>query len=159
MAAFGCFLVSTLWAQAKQAQDKQAQDKQLQEYVDMMRKNLRTERQATVDQAMGLEAGDKAKFWTVYEKYQAEMKTVWDQRIANIQKYGDNYDKMTDAVADELAIKMMDIESQRTAIRKKYYPQMKAALGARVAARFLQVEVVLDHLLDLQIGAEIPLIK
>ena len=154
MAALGCLLVSSVWAQGQQVQDKQ-----MQAYVDMMRKNLRTERQATVDQAMGLEAGDKAKFWAVYEKYQGEMKTVWDQRIANIQKYGDNYDKMTDAVADELAIKAMDIESQRAAIRKKFYAQMKTALGARNAARFLQVEIVLDHLLDLQIGAEIPLIK
>ena len=154
MAALGCLLISTLWAQGQQAQDKQ-----LQAYVDMMRKNLRTERQSIVDQAMELDAGGKAKFWTVYEKYQGELKTVWDQRLANIKKYGDNYEMMTDAVADELAIKAMDIDSQRAAIRKKYYTQMKTALGAKAAVRFLQIEVVLDHLLDLQIGAEVPLIK
>jgi predicted N-acyltransferase len=154
MAALGCLLISTLWAQGQQAQDKQ-----LQAYVDMMRKNLRTERQSIVDQAMELDAGGKAKFWTVYEKYQGELKTVWDQRLANIKKYGDNYEMMTDAVADGLAIKAMDIDSQRAAIRKKYYTQMKTALGAKAAVRFLQIEVVLDHLLDLQIGAEVPLIK
>jgi len=73
-------------------------------------------------------------------------------------KYADNYEKMTDATADEIALRAMDIDSQRAAIRKKYYGQMKTALGARAAARFLQTEATLDCLMDLQIGAAIPLI-
>jgi hypothetical protein len=156
MAAVGCVLVSTMSAQGQQTPDKQ-----MKAYVDLLRKDLRTERQTVVDQAMGLEAADKAKFWTVYDKYQGEIKTLWDQRIANIMayaKYVDNDEKITDAAADGLALKAIDIDSQRAAIRKKYYGQMKTALGARVAARFLQVEVMLDHLMDLKIGSEIPLI-
>jgi hypothetical protein len=151
--ALGCFFVSTMWAQGQQTQDQQ-----IKAYVDMLRKDLRTEKQAAVDQAMGLEAADKAKFWTVYEKYQEEVKAVWDQRLVNILKYSANYEKITDTVADEIALKAMDIDSQRVTIRKKYYGQMKTALGARAAARFLQTEVMLDHLMDLQIGSAIPLI-
>jgi hypothetical protein len=154
MAAVGCLLVSTAWAQEQQARDEQ----QMKAYIDMMRKDMRTQKQSIVDKAMGLEAGDKAKFWAVYDKYQGDVKALWDQRIANIKKYADNYEKMTDAIADEIAMKSMDIDSQRAAIRKQYYGQMKTALGARVAARFLQTEAMLDHLIELQIGAEIPLI-
>jgi len=108
-----------------------------------------------VDQAMRLEAGNKAKFWTVYEKYQAEMRILVDQRIANAKKYTDNAGDMTDSVADEIAAKSLDLESQRTAIRKKYYVQMKAALGGRIAARFLQTEVLLDDLFELQVAPQI----
>jgi len=153
MAAAGCLLVSAAWAQGQQTQDEQ-----MKAYVDMMRKDLRTQKQAIVDQAMGLEAGDKAKFWTVYEKYQGEVKALWDQRLANIKKYADNFEKMTDVIADEIALKAMDIDSKRAAIRNKYYGQMKTTLGARVAARFWQTEAMLDHLIELQLGAEIPLI-
>jgi hypothetical protein len=153
MAAVGCLLVSSAWAQQQQTRDEQ-----MKAYIDMMRKDIRAERQTVVDQAMGLEAGDKAKFWTVYDKYQGEVKALWDQRLANIKKYADNYEKMTDVIADEIAAKSMDVDSQRAAIRKKYYGQMKAALGARVAARFLQTEMMLDSLLELQIGSELPLI-
>lgn len=148
----GCFLLSVAWAQ-----EQQAREEQMKAYIDMMRKDVRAQRQSVVDQAMGLEAADKAKFWTVYDKYQGEMKVLWDQRLANIKKYSDNFDKMTDTTADEIALKAMDIDSQRAAIRKKYYGQMKATLGARVAARFLQTEVMLDDVLELQIGAEVPL--
>lgn len=154
LAVMGCFLVSIMWAQGQKTQTDQ-----INAYFDVIRKDLRAEKQSLVDQAMALEAGGKAKFWSVYEKYQAEVKTLWDQRLANITKYAANVDTMTDTVAEELASKMMDIEAQRTVIRKKYYQQMKTALGARIAARFLQVEAILDHLYDLQIGAEIPLIK
>lgn len=153
MAAVGCFGVSTAWAQGQQTRDEQ-----MKAYVDMMRKDLRTERQSVVDQAMGLDAGDKAKFWAVYDKYQGEVKALTDQRLTNIKKYSDNYEHMTDAIADEIALKSMDIDSQRSAILKKYYGQMKTALGARAAARYVQVEVMLDYLIGLQIGAEIPLI-
>ncbi len=154
MAVISTFLVPAIWALVEQAQDRQ-----MSEYIDIMRKDAREQKQSLVDQAMGLEAGDKAKFWAVYDKYQGEIKTLWDQRIVNIQKWADNTENMTDKIADEIALKAMDIDSQRAGIRKKYYEQVKTALGGRVAARFLLTEVVIDHLIDLQISSAIPLIK
>jgi len=150
-------VVGTLLVPALQAQSSQAEEQQLKAYIDMMRKNLRTEKQSIVDGAMELEAADKAKFWDVYSKYQTELTALWDQRLKNVETYADNFEKMTDAVADQLVAKALDIEQQKTALKKKYYGMMKAALSARVAARFLQVETALDHLVDLQLGTEIPL--
>ncbi len=147
------WLVTTLaWAQAPE-------DKSTQAYIDLFRKDLRVEKQSLVDQAMGLEAAQKAQFWTIYEGYQNELNAIWDQRLANIKKYADNFDKMTDPVADELASKMMDIEGQTTALRKKYYAEFKAKMGARVAARFLQTEATIGALMDIQIGTRIPIIQ
>ncbi len=153
MAAVGCLFISSAWVQGQQTREEQ-----MKAYLDVMRKDVRVERQNIVDAAMGLEAGDKVKFWAVYEKYQAETKGLVDQRLANIKKYAENYQNMTDAIADEIATKAMEFDSQRAAIRKKYYGQMKAALGARAAGRFLQTEIMLDDLLELQVGSQIPLI-
>ena len=125
----------------------------------MMRKDLRMQKQSIVDQAMGLEAAQKAQFWGIYDTYQKELNGIWDQRIANIQKYADNYENMTDPIADELALKAIDIAQQTVTLRKKYYNQMKAAMGARVAARFLQTEAMLGNIIDLQIGSQIPLVQ
>jgi hypothetical protein len=148
------WLITALaWAQAP------ADNKSTQAYIDLMRKDLRTEKQSLVDQAMGLEAAQKAQFWTIYEGYQKGMSAIWDQRIANIKKYADNFEKMTDVVADELATKMLDIEGQRTALRKKYYAEYKAKMGAGIAARFLQTEATIGALMDLQIGSQIPIIQ
>jgi hypothetical protein len=127
--------------------------------MDLIRKDIRTEKQSVVDQAMGLEAGDKAKFWPIYEKYQKEQSGLWDRRIANIKKYAESYPNVPDGVADQLATNALETEQQASAVRRKYYSQMKAALGPKVAARFLQVEGALNHLMELQVMSEIPLIK
>ena len=148
------FLVSIGWTQ-----EQASQDEQIKAYIEMIRKDVRTERNTIVDQAMDLEPAGKAKFWGIYDKYAKEIKSLWDQRLANIMKYADNYDKMTDEIADELAATALELESQRLAVQKKYYGQMKAALGARVAVRFLQIEATLNDILDLQIGSEIPLME
>jgi hypothetical protein len=112
-----------------------------------------------VDQAMELEAAQKSQFWAIYKDYQAELDLLGDQRVANIKKYAENFTKMTDQAADEIALKALDIESQRTALKKKYYAVYKGKMGARVGARFLQTETILGNILDLQISSEIPLLK
>ena len=144
------------WAQAP-AKAAPSQDDQIKAYVDILRKDVRGEWQSIVDQAMGLEPGDKAKFWGVYDGYQKEMKALWDRRLANIKLYAQNFDKLTDPVADNIAAAAMANEQDNVAIRNKYYGQMKAALGPKVAARFWQVETMLGQLIGLQVGAEIPL--
>jgi hypothetical protein len=148
----GCLVIANAFTQAPSEKDAKA-------YSDLLRKDLRTQKQSLVDQAMGLEAAQKAQFWTIYEGYQKELSAIWDQRVANIKKYADNFDKMTDIIADELANTMLSIEGQRTALRKKYYAEYKAKMGARVAARFLQTEATIGAMMDIQIGTQIPIIQ
>ena len=150
-------LAAALFAGVPWAQGPASQEDQMKAYVNMLRKDVRGEWQSIVDQAMGLEAGDKAKFWGVYDGYQKEMKALWDRRLANIKLYAQNFDKMTDPVADKIASAAMANEQDNVALRSKYYGLMKATLGSKAAARFWQVETLLGQLISLQIGAEIPL--
>jgi hypothetical protein len=152
LVAAGFLLSGPTWAQV-------ANPNEVKAYIDLMRKDMRKEKQSIVDQAMELDAAQKAQFWAIYADYQAALDKIWDQRIANINMYADNVDKMTDAISDQLATKMVDLEGQRTALRKKYYDVYKQKMGARIAARFLQVEFSLACLIDLQLAAEIPLLQ
>jgi hypothetical protein len=152
-------LFATAWFLTGVASAQTAKDKEFQIYMDLMRKDIRTQKQSLVDQGMELEAAQKSQFWGIYDGYQKALTTIGDQRVANIKKYADNIDKMTDVIADELAVKMIDIEAQRTALKKKYYAEFKAKMGARLAARFLQVETTIGLLLDLQIASEVPILQ
>ena len=140
-----------------QTADKATADKTIKDYTDLLRKDLRKEKSAVVDLAMGLDSGQKTKFYPIYEKYENELKLIWDKRLANIKKYAENYPKVSDAVADELVASADASQAARSALLKKYYGQMKAAFGAKVAARFLQVENAISNLIDLQLSSEIPL--
>lgn len=147
-------LLATTIAFGQQAADPQGQ---MKAYMEALRKDLRTEKQSVVDAAMGLEAADKAKFWGVYEKYQGEVTKLWDSRLANIKKYADNFETLSPAVADELVSGTLANHQQFLAILKKYHPLMKTALGAKAAARFVQVEMTLNSLMNVQVGAQLPL--
>jgi hypothetical protein len=157
IAAAALFLVAASAPSALAQQPTADQQAQMKAYMDAMRKDLRTERQAIVDQAMGLDAGEKAKFWGVYEKYQTEVKALWDKRIAGIKKYADNFETITPAMADELAAGAIANQEQALALIKKYHPLMKQAVGSKAAARFAQVEHTLNSLGNVQIGSNIPL--
>lgn len=144
-----------LWAQPAGAPGNET----FKALLDAARKDLRTEKQAMIDQAMALDAGDKAKFWTIYQNFQKELDPIWDGRLANFRKYAENYQNMTDGVADQLVASALDNEQQLTALKKKYHAQFKAALGARPAARWLQAETTVGTLAMLQLLSEVPLLR
>lgn len=146
-------LATGLFAQGSGQAQKTQED-----YMKLMRSDLRREKASIVDQAMGLEASQKAKFYTVYSAYEKELSALFDKRFNDIKTYAANYPDVSDAVADQLVAAAMANQAARADLWKKYYPQMKAALGSKVAARFLQVENTLAQMIDLQLSAELPLI-
>ncbi len=132
---------------------------QMNKLIEMLRKDVRTDVHAIFEGAMGLETADKAKFWTVFAPYETQTKGLWDRRIAGIKKYADNYTKMTPAVAAELGTTVLAIEQDTATLRKATYGKMSAALGPIVAARFLQLDYLIGHLLGIQMGADLPLMN
>ena len=158
--ALVCFALPLAIAQnAPPPPSSQSAQAQENAYAELLKKDLARDKNTIVEQAMTLDPADKAKFWSIYDGYQKEMKGVWDQRIANIKKFADSYNNMTDPVADQLATTALANDAQTLAIRKKYYTAMKQAINAKAAARFLQVESALGQVIGLQIASEVPLIK
>jgi hypothetical protein len=82
-----------------------------------------------------------------------------DEKLKGIQEFAANYATLTDAMADSLATRALDIESRRTALKQKYHTRLKAALSPRTAARFLQIENQIQLLIDLQIVAALPIVQ
>jgi hypothetical protein len=108
---------------------------------------------------MGLtEAEDKA-FWPLYRDYDREMATLGDERVALIAEYANNYSNLTDAVAETLAAKALDLEARRQATKAKHFARIKNALSPRTALRFLQIEQQLLLIIDLQISAALPIVQ
>jgi hypothetical protein len=143
-------------AQSTAAETK---DQNLRAYVELLRSDVRGQKVAIITQMMGFsEAEDKA-FWPIYREYDLELSKLNDERVTLIQEYADNYTKVTDAVADKLATKVLELESRRNALKSKYYERVKSALSATTAARFLQVENQLLMIIDLQIASVLPIVK
>jgi len=131
----------------------------LRAYVELLRSDLRSQKVALLTEMMEFTEAEDTKFWPIYREYDLGLSKINDDRIALIQEYATNYEKMTDAVADRLARGALDLEARRNALKLQFYERFKTALSARTAARFLQVENQLLMILDLQISAALPIVK
>ena len=133
------------------------QKKNVQEYIELLRSNVRQEKAQIMGAVMQLSADDAAKFWPIYAEYNTELTKVNDQRVANIEEYARSYNQLTDEKADELVQNAMRYQKMRSELLAKYYDRVKQSLGGVTAARFLQVESQLLLIIDLQIAASLPL--
>ena len=146
-------------AQSAQSQSQQAKTLNLSAYAELLRSDVRAEKVAIITEVMGFTEAEDAAFWPIYREYDAEMAKLGDERVALIADYAKNYEQMTDAVADGLATKALDLARRRQAVEAKYYDRVKAVLKPRQALRYLQVEHQLLLLIDLQIAASLPIAK
>jgi len=156
------FLASLLVVEAARAQDKMpptvADNQNIQEYVELLRSDVRQQKAEIMGSVMQLSAGDAAKFWPLYSEYDTELTKLNDLRSANIREYTRTYGQMTDDKADELIQKAMAYDKQRSELLTKYYDRVKQSLGGITAARFVQVEHQLLLIVDLRIASELPIV-
>ena len=147
-------------AQAPQSgTDQQTRTKNLAEYAELLRSDIRAQKVAIITEVMEFSDDEAGKFWPIYRDYDAEMSKLGDERVSLIADYAKNFDTLTDADADKLASRAIDLDGRRRAALAKVYDNVKKALGAKTAMRFLQVEHQLLLLIDLQIASSLPIAR
>ena len=167
--AIACLLpmlaASRGWAQEtapsatpKAAATPSARKQNMDEYIKLMRSDVRQQKAEMMGVMMALSAADATKFWPIYNEYDAQLTKLNDQRVENIKEYARTYTQMTDEKADELIKSAMAYQNQRSELLAKTYDNVKQAVGAITAARFVQVEHQLLLIIDLQIASELPIV-
>ncbi|HSN23627.1 MAG TPA: hypothetical protein VLS45_05585 [Methylomicrobium sp.] len=127
--------------------------------LKMFRFSLRMDKLNFVKQAMALSPEQEDKFLDQYYRYDIELKKLNDERLEIIKEYAANFDKITDKEADKLVKRSLSFRKQRNALLEKYYGKIAKATTKVIAARFLQVESVLQGTSDVAIGSSIPLME
>ena len=135
------------------------EDQNIRAYIELLRSDVQKSKAQIMGEVMHFDADDATKFWPIYKEFQSELAKLGDTLSALIKKYAENYESMTDEIADQLANQLLDIERDRTDLKRKYYQRFKVALDPITAARFLQVENQLERVVDLQIAAQLPVIN
>ena len=167
LAAFACLASGLAFAQSQPvarpttqpapSAQSAPQQQNVKEYITLLRKDVRSQKFAVMNDVMQLDLEQSAKFWPIYREYDAEAAKINDLRVANIQEYARTYSHLTDAQADALIQKALSYQKQRGDLLAKYYDRMKQSVGAVTAARFVQVENQLLQIIDLQIESSLPL--
>jgi len=134
-------------------------DQNLRAYTELLRSDVRSQKVAIITEMMDFTEAEDEAFWPIYREYDTELSALNDQRIKLIADYAKNYDTMTNEAADRIAHGALDFEAKRSALKLKYFDKVKAALSAKQAARFLQIENQILMIIDLQISAALPIVE
>jgi len=131
--------------------NSEAEQKNKDYYIELVRRDVRQDARNIIGEQMALKQAEADKFWPIYDRYEAELKRLGDEKLALINDYADNYKSMTDAKAGELTSKAIDLDIRRTSLLQQYLPDFQKALTNRRAAQFYQIELPLLKIVDLQI--------
>ncbi|RLD66116.1 MAG: hypothetical protein DRI95_07280 [Bacteroidetes bacterium] len=129
------------------------------DYVEMMRSVLKTEKKAAIVEAMQLTDAESAPFWELYKEYNDKMYTAQNKRIKAIKDYADNYENLSDEKADEIWNLVLKFKQESAKLQKSYYKKFKKILPTAKAVRYFQVENKIEALIAANLALEIPLVE
>jgi len=149
----GLVLFAGVFAAAVPAQ-AQSQNEQ---YMELLRQDLRTGKIEIMTEAMALTDEQGEVFWPIYREYQTKLSTIGDKRIAMIKDYAENYENMTDEKAGEIVKNWFGQQKDRLSLLEKTAKKVAKGTDSIIAARVIQVDNAVNMLVDLQIASELPL--
>jgi hypothetical protein len=158
----GCLLIAALGMQPalSQEQPKSPDEKaQVTEEIRLTREKINNERQALVTRGMDLTPGEMQRFWPLYREYRLAASKVGDRIVTLITTYADNYQNLTDTVANKLLSEFVRVEAERARLKAQYLPKFKKVLPPRKVVRFYQIENKLDTALLADMAEAIPLAR
>lgn len=127
--------------------------------VNLLRKNLRSQRKQLIAANLQLSDAEAAKFWPVYDQYVTELMAINDKKFAVIQDYADNWGKLTDQQSLMLIRQWTDFDMQISQLRQKYVPIVAKALGGKKTATFMQLDRRIAMMVELQVASQMPLVQ
>ena len=127
--------------------------------IDLMRKDIRSQKKQLIAQNLKLTDTEATKFWPIYDQYTAELVKINNKKYTVIQEYADRYGTLTDEEAKSLMGKWMDVDIAAAQLRARYLPIVSQAIGGRKGATFAQLDRRVSLMIELQLASQVPLVQ
>jgi Spy/CpxP family protein refolding chaperone len=143
---------------AKASASNDASQASADDFVNLLRKDIRSQKKQIIAENMELSDAEAQKFWPVYDQYAAELSRIYDVKIALLKDYTDNYSSMTGEQAESYIRKRAEVEQSMMQLRLKYMPAFRKVLSGRETALFYQLDWRLGLAIDVEL-VQVPLIN
>ncbi len=127
--------------------------------LDVLLSTIRANRKALIAVNLALTDEQAARFWPVYDRYQAEMSAVGDRLAALVKDYIANFRDLSNERALKLTEDYLAAEADRVQVRRTYLGEFAKILPGRTVARFYQIDNKMDAVLRYDIAATVPVIE
>jgi len=144
------------------AQEQGQQDQKVvipESYIALIRSDVQTQKTAILEQNLILSEDEARKFWPLRRNFENDLEKLGDERLDVIRDYAKNWHQLSQETAKSLGNRLLAYHKKRVELAQKYFQRISKELSPTIAAKFFQIELQLEDLLDLVIGSEIPLIR
>jgi hypothetical protein len=131
----------------------------LREVTTLARQKVRAEKVQIISQNIFLKDDEAARFWPVFNDYNAALEKLLDERVAILQLYAETYHKMDDESATAMAERVFNLEEKRTQLKRAWFKKFAQVVPPKKAAQFFQLENQINAALDLQLLGSLPRIQ
>jgi len=128
------------------------------DFIELLRKDIRSQKKQIIAENMDLSDAEAEKFWPVYDQYAAELSRIYDTKIALLNDYAENYSSMTGEQAENYIRKRAEVEQSIMQLRLKYMLAFRKVLSGRETALFYQLDWRLGLAIDVEL-VQVPLIN
>jgi len=129
------------------------------DYIEMERTVLQTERKAVVADAMMFTDEEAKVFWPLYNEYHEKAYQIKTTSVEIIIDYAENFESLSDEKADELMTRSFKTKTDMLKLEKTYFKKFKKILSPSKAVRYFQVENKIEAMIAAQLAMEIPLVE
>ncbi len=147
-ALLGAWLAAAGFAAAQSARDS----------IEMIRADLKADRNALIAEAMNLTDAESQAFWPIYRNYRAEVEKATDRLVKLVLEYADVYPNVPETKAKEMLEQYTKVETQVLGIKRKYFKKLGNVLPASKVVRFAQLDNRFDLGTRLGLAASIPIL-
>ena len=126
---------------------------------DALRQAAATDKRALIEKNMQLSADEAKKFWPIYDEYQRDLDRIVQKQNRAVLDYVNGESSMTDANARRIAKEVIAADGEEQKLRERTAKKLAAALPAKKAVRFLQIENKLRALNRYDLAERIPLVR
>ena len=128
-------------------------------FVDLLRSDLRADKEKIVELALDLDKTEADVFWPIYGDYEKEVMAIGDRTVDLLKRYPDAVNLTGTETLRPLSAEWFKVQEDRVKVMQKYYKKVEKQVSLRTAVRWMQVEHRLNLLINLQLASATPLVK
>jgi len=127
------------------------------DYMEVQRAALKTEKKAIVADAMQLTEDESTLFWPLYNEYNEKLYLTNTKAYELILKFANEYETLTDEQAIALWNESMKIKKEASKLETTYFKKFQTVLSGKKTLRYFQTENKIESIINFQLSLEIPL--
>jgi len=127
------------------------------EEIELVQSVFGMEKKAIITEFVKVDAAQKDAFWALYDEYETKRKELGKERIALLNEYAENYDKLTNETAAAWTKKVIAMGGKTDKLITTYYKKISKATSPVAALQFYQVEEYILSGIRVSILEELPL--